>query len=44
MPRMIDRTDFNLNSTVKGFWTCLTDRIGAGSFDTPELGAPTKYR
>jgi len=41
---MIDRTDFNLNSTVEGFWTCLTDRIGAGSFDTPEIDNPAKNR
>ena len=44
MPQMIDCTDFNLNSTAEGFWTCLMDRIGAGSFDTPEIGAPVKHR
>ena len=42
MPQMIDRTDFILNSTVEGFWTCLTDHLGAESFDTPEKGAPAK--
>ena len=41
---MIDRTDFFLSSTVEGFWTCLTDHIGAESFDTPEKGAPAKHR
>jgi len=44
MPQMIDRADFNSNSTAKGFWTCLTDRIEAGSLDTPEKGAPAKHR
>jgi len=44
LPQMIDRTDFNSNSTIQGFWTCLTDRIGAGSFDTPEKGASAKHR
>ena len=41
---MIDRADFNSNSTAEEFWTCLTDRIVAGSFDTPEKDTPAKHR
>ena len=29
---------------MEGFWTCLTDHIGAGSFETPKKDAPAKHR
>jgi len=44
MPQINDRTDFNLDSTAEGLWIYLADRIAAGSFDTPEIGAPAKHR
>ena len=44
MSQVIDRTDVNLDPAAEGFWTCLTDHICAGSFDTLEIGAPAKHQ
>jgi len=46
MPNMIYCTNFNPISTAEWpwTWTCLTDRIGAGPFDTPDIGAPAKHQ
>jgi len=42
MPQLIDRTDFNSNTTIEGFWTCLKDRIGAGGLLTcPKKALPS---